>query len=64
MQLEYFISGESNRETILFVHGAGALFKPYNLWYHRTNDFACLVSSKAPGILLILMRLLSLTRFC
>jgi pimeloyl-ACP methyl ester carboxylesterase len=24
MQLEYFIKGESNRETILFVHGAGA----------------------------------------
>ncbi len=23
MQLEYFISGESNKETILFVHGAG-----------------------------------------
>ena len=24
MQLEYFIKGESNKETILFVHGAGA----------------------------------------
>ena len=24
MQLEYFVNGESNRETILFVHGAGA----------------------------------------
>ncbi len=24
MQLEYFISGEANKETILFVHGAGA----------------------------------------
>jgi pimeloyl-ACP methyl ester carboxylesterase len=24
MQLEYFISGETNKETILFVHGAGA----------------------------------------
>ena len=24
MQLEYFVNGESNKETILFVHGAGA----------------------------------------
>lgn len=24
MKLEYFIKGESNKETILFVHGAGA----------------------------------------
>jgi predicted esterase len=44
MQLEYFIKGESNKETILFVHGAGAnasqfekqleFFSEVIKWYH------------------------------
>ena len=49
MQLEYFISGESNKETILFVHGAGANASQFENQHHFFSDRYKVVSLSLRG---------------
>lgn len=49
MQLEYFINGESNRETILFVHGAGANASQFEKQHQFFSDRYKVVSLSLRG---------------
>ena len=49
MQLEYIISGESNKETILFVHGAGANASQFEKQHEFFSDRFKVVSLSLRG---------------
>lgn len=49
MQLEYKISGESNKETILFVHGAGSNASQFNKQHEFFSDKYKVVSLSLRG---------------
>ena len=49
MKLDYFINGESNRETILFVHGAGANASQFEKQHQFFSDRYKVVSLSLRG---------------